>query len=529
METKIIDSLNYKKQFTDYASLSKEIKEFQKRLNHIGYLEHELLNVTKQNDSMYQAQFSLKELYHTIYIYHENKIDANLINLISDTGENGYFEIPIDNLEDVLQLLNTEIANQGAPFSVLQLKNIQKVRNGILSAELGLSNANKRNIDNILIKGYEAFPKSFLKHYLKIRPNQNFNLSKIKDKTIKLNSLKFATQIKDPEVLFTKDSTILYIYVEKAMSNTFDGFIGFGTNSETNKIEFDGYLNLNLTNNLNFGEVFTLYYKSDENEQKTFEINTKLPYLFNSPLGVELQLNIFKKDSSFVSVSQMAKLAFQFDSKNEISVGLKSTNSNNLLEEEATVNVSDYKSNHYLISYRHQNFQNYDPLFPIGLYVDFTAGIGTRKVNTINESQSIFNIDAYKIFNLNLKNSIYAKIKGGLLLSDTYLENEMLRFGGINSLRGFEENSLTADLFGVLNTEYRYRINNSLYVHSIFDAGYFENKISNLKGKLFGFGFGFGLRTKAGLFRFNYSSGKTKNQPFKFSDSKIHLSLTSKF
>ena len=52
---------------------------------------------------------------------------------------------------------------------------------------------------------------------------------KLKKKTQKLNDLKFASEIKTPEVLFAKDSTNLYMYIEKAKSNSFDGFLGFGT------------------------------------------------------------------------------------------------------------------------------------------------------------------------------------------------------------------------------------------------------------------------------------------------------------
>src|SRR5690606_8680474 len=131
-----------------------------------------------------------------------------------------------------------------------------------------------RTIDDIVLKGYEKFPKSFLKHYLKIKPKQVFSLSAIKNKTEQRSNLNFAKELKPPEVLFSKDSTILYLYLGKTTSNAFDGFLGFGTNEDTNKLEFDGYLNLNLTNNLNFGETFRLLYKSDENDQKTFEAST---------------------------------------------------------------------------------------------------------------------------------------------------------------------------------------------------------------------------------------------------------------
>ena len=83
------------------------------------------------------------------------------------------------------------------------------------------------------------------------------------------------------------------------------------------------------------------------------------------------------------------------------------------------------------------------------------------------------------------------------MISDSYFENELLRFGGINSIRGFEENSIYATLYGITNTEYRYKLNNSIFIHSIIDAGYFENKILNIKEKLFGYGFGFGILTNS--------------------------------
>ena len=56
-----------------------------------------------------------------------------------------------------------------------------------------------------------------------------------------------------------------------------------------------------------------------------------------------------------------------------------------------------------------------------------------------------------------------------------------------------EENSLVANMYGVLNTEYRYKLGNSLYLHSVIDAAYFENQLTDQKEKLFGFGFGLGF------------------------------------
>ncbi|MEZ4803890.1 MAG: hypothetical protein R2797_14035, partial [Gelidibacter sp.] len=313
-ETKVIDSLYYQKTFQDFGSLQNEVFFLKNKLTNIGYIESELIGLKKQNDSSFLASFSLNNPYKTIRLYFNDFVNRNILKLVSTEIHDNYIDIEIINLEKTLQLLNSEFSNQGDPFSILQLSNIKKVDDTNLYADLIVSEHHQqRIIDSIIIKGYEKFPKSFVKRYLKIKAKQPFNLKTIKDKMSELDNLVFATQIKDPEVLFTKDSTLLYIYVEKQKSNSFDGFLGFGTNEETSKLEFNGYLNLNLTNNLNYGESFKLLYKSDESEQKTFDVKARLPYLFSSPLGVELGLNIFKKDSTFITVSQSSKLDYQIN------------------------------------------------------------------------------------------------------------------------------------------------------------------------------------------------------------------------
>lgn len=530
-ETTILDSISYNKNHIDYNSIKTEIDSLHKRLFTYGYIESSLHEKTKINDSSYLAVFHLKNKYKDIHIYYEEDlIPKSILQKVSNQVFEDYFILAFQNIEKALYAINEEIGNLGFPFSEIQLQNISIKSDYTLKADLmKKSTLKKRQIDKIVLKGYEKFPKSYLKHYLRIKTNKTFNLSEIKSKTESLSELRFANQIKEPEVLFTKDSTILYLYVEKAKSNNFDGFLGFGTNEETDKIDFNGYLNLNLINNLNFGETFNLIYKSDENEQKTFNVKINTPYLFSSPVGAELSLNIFKRDSSFTTVDQTARIYYQVNPRTSLYLGVKNTKSNNLLKEEsAAIAIQDYNTNTYNLRFNYIQRQN-NRLFNKKILLSIETAYGKRTFLNSSENQTHLSFDAYKIFNLNRKNSAYIRLNGSGLFSDTYLENELTRFGGINSIRGFEENSLSASLFGLINTEYRYQLSNSIYIHTIIDFSYLENKLSSQKEKLYGFGFGFGLLTKAGLLKFNYANGKSEDQKFKFSNSKIHLSLTAIF
>lgn len=526
--TNIIDALGYQKNFDNYKKLQTEIANLKTKLTKRGYINTTIKSVTKQNDTLFEAQFILGKRINRVRINYDSDFNVEFLNSIHRKKDKNFFELEITELENYLKNLNSRISEQGDPFSTLQLVNISKLNSDLISADLKVVTNQKRRIDKIIVKGYEKFPKSYIKRFMKLKTGKSFNLNAIKEKVELLEDLRFASKIKDPEVLFTQDSTTLYIYVEKTKTNNFDGFLGFGTNENTNKIEFDGYLDLRLINNLNYGETLNLFYKSDEIDQQTIKIDADLPYLFASPVGLQIGLNIFRKDSTFLTAKQYAKINYQINTQHKIGVGINATNSTNLLENDTDI-LNDYTSNYYTLHYNYTKPQFYDPLFPINFSFDFSSGFGDRKNDFGTQSQTVFNIDAYKIFNLNNKNSFYTRLNGATLASNDYLDNELFRFGGINSIRGFEENSIVANLFGVLSTEYRYRLSNGIYVHSVFDAAYFENKLTDTKEKLFGFGFGLGLLTNAGLFRLNYSSGKTDNRPFKFSDSKVHVSLTATF
>lgn len=531
VETQNIDALNYAKTHKDYASIHSEINTVQKNLFKLGYIENKLITNKRVNDSTFRATIHLKRLYSHIHIYYDQTtIPASILNTISNNVNDNYFQLDFTEIESALNFINSKLTEDGYPFSKLQLSEIKIKNQKQLEATLDIvSNEEKRYIDNIVIKGYENFPRAYLKHYLKLKRSQTFDLSTIKKKLNQLSSLKFASEIKPSEVLFSKDSTKLYLYLKKTQSNAFDGFLGFNTNEDTNKIEFNGYLDLNLTNNLNYGESFQLLYKSGQNDQKTFEAKLTLPYLFKTPVGIDLLLHIYKQDSTFTTTNQSAKLHYQIHPKHKVYTGLLSTTSSNLLNETTSNTVSNYKTNFYTLAYEFTSPQPNSSLFPVNTQFYLETNFGKRKAQDTEISQTLISANTFKIFNLNKKNSVLFKIQSTLLDSKSYYDNELARFGGINSIRGFQESSLFATLFSVLNTEYRFLLNNNLYIHSITDVAYFENKILNTEEKLFGFGLGFGLLSNTGLFKFNYANGKSENKKFKLSNSTIHLSFIANF
>ena len=526
-ENKTIELIGYSKSFKNYETLLLEIKRFKDRAYVQGYIEAKVQNITK-NIAGTSIDVELGPRYESIDVY----VDKTLLKLleiktIKSKGSLTYFNVKVSVLEELMNQFTNTLANKSYPFASVNLKNIKPIDKTRLKADLSISTKKAREFNKVEIKGYEKFPQSFIKYYLGIKTNIPFNLEAIQAKTEALDQISFAKQLKPAEVLFTQDSTSVYLYLEKNKSNRFDGFLGFGSEETTGNLNLNGYLNLNLTNNLNYGESFELNYRNDENDLKTFDTKLNIPYLIKTPIGSELSLNIFKKDSTFTTYDQSANLYYQLDSKQRLFVGIRSIKSNILTPDESSSN-SDYRSNAYELSYTYIYRTPKDILFPVKSQIEIRLSIGNRKTSLIKTKQEMCLIKGFYLFELNRSNSIYIGGNYQDINSKEYFSNEFIRFGGIRTIRGFKENSINAISFGMLSSEYRYKLSQSLYVHSIIDAAYFNTPIKK-NNKLVGIGFGFGIITQGGLLKFNIANGKAENQSFKFSDSKVHLSLTANF
>ncbi|HET8804476.1 MAG TPA: POTRA domain-containing protein [Aequorivita sp.] len=524
------DSLRAKTSFKDFIDLKNETDTIHLKLQRMGYIESELLQLQKENDSSYIANFFLGKKYSEIKVYYSEKdFDKKELQRVASQITDTYFMLPFETIPISLRKLTALRNQEGNAFARLRLTEFEKDENDGLSANLFVDNGSIRNIDSIAIKGYEKFPRSYLKYYAGVKKGKIFNQKKLVEQNENLNSLGFVNAIKPPEALFRKDSTTVYFYLEKQNNNLFDGILGFATNEETQKLELNGYLNLELNNNLNYGEQLLINYKADGQEQVNFRAKITLPYILTTPFGLSGELKIFKRDSTFITTEQQLRATYQINPKSTTYIGYKGYDSSNLLDEViAGTPIEDFKSKFFILGATYIKAQN-RTLFPIKTEIILDTGIGSREKESNAEDQVFAETTLNNIFNLNFKNSIFVQNTTSVLFSETYLVNELFRFGGINSMRGFNENSIDASLFSVINTEYRYQFNEGVYLHSIIDVGYFENQTLSLKQKLYSFGLGIGLGTKAGLFRFNVANGNSENQPFSFSNSKIHISISSKF
>ena len=107
----------------------------------------------------------------------------------------------------------------------------------------------------------------------------------------------------------------------------------------------------------------------------------------------------------------------------------------------------------------------------------------------------------------------------------------MIRYGGLQSLRGFNEESLNAATFSLFTAEYRFLLDSKTFLHLFFDQAIANNPMAtNTKTTSpFGFGLGLNIASKTGIFSVSYALGKTNNDPINYSNGKIHFGVINYF
>lgn len=529
-ENDVLRSLEtYTKDIASKDALDQALDTFIKKIELKGFLGSRLDSLTNTNSLWIAYIDPGSRVSHITIDYHQipqTILSQNELKTYAKELTGTKIRIPFSELSGFMQSLVDLFEAKGNSFVQFTLRDIELTGNEA-NASLVMNLNRKRFIDKIVIKGYENFPKNYLIHELDLKIGSVFNKEKIERASRSVNNLSFAEEVKPPEILFTNDSTIIYLYVKKKKSNQFDGIIGFASKENDNGLEFNGYLDLSINNMFNSGETIALFWKNNGNNRQRFYLETEIPYLFNSPLTPKLNFELYRQDSTFSNTRAHISLQYNMIGKGQIAAQLNTENSNDL-SKGTTNGVSSYANLFYGISYIFKKLSS-DPLFPVTFNADVSLLAGSRKSEGESASQSKFILRSHFLYAINNKNYLFLQNSSGLLNSNDYFENELFRIGGIYNLRGVNEESIFASAYTIFNLEYRFKPNTSSYFYSITDFSYAENNLAQTNTNVISFGLGYAFQTKAGILNLSYALGKFDQAPVSFDNSKIHIKIVSNF
>lgn len=519
-ENNILSHIDYPKEHPNINSIEETIRHVDNNLYNLGYLN---LSRKQHKNKMHYTYMYRLGLPVTVTRLKTSDLSSKIKKILQIPSEEE-ITIPFEQTQSTLNRFTQLLEQEGLGTSTIQMQN-HTIVNDTLLCNLIINATAKRTLNKIEIVSQNKIPVSIIEKVTRKNIRKDYNEQLVSRISSEVTELDFVKETKPAETLFTEDTTTLFLFLNKNNTSQFDGYVGFN-NDENEKVRLNGYLDLQLNNILNKGEALNLYWKNDGNRQTDFHFNAEIPYIFNTPIALKGALDIQKQDSTYQNTKLELQLGYYFSYNNKMFIGYQTntsaTNGN-------SPDMQGYDSKFYTITYHYKKNRPYLLIFPTDLSIYIKAGTGKRTAEDLSDNQSFVEIDLKKNIQINRKNYLYLRWQDYTLFSNSFFINELQRFGGNNSLRGFQENSLYASKFSLINTEYRFLLSSSLYIHSIIDYAYQKNEKHNQKNHLYSVGFGIGMFTASGKFNLSFANGKQPNDNFKFDNTTIHISFSTIF
>ncbi|MBI1307412.1 MAG: hypothetical protein GC181_12480 [Bacteroidetes bacterium] len=462
-----------------------------------------------------------------------------------------------DQYQSMISNLMRFAENHGYPFAEIKLDSIEISDAGV-SAALVLNKNRLFVMDTLEIRGDAKVSKNFLAGYLGLEKDEPYNESLISKMNSKLRKLPFLDSRMNNRVYFIGNRVHVVLELKEKRTDQLDGIVGFAPNSTTdNKLLITGEVNMDLKNILRRGIGYSMHWKSFQQRSQELKLGSTVPYIFQKPVGVDVRLEYLKYDTLFFKLQSTAGVRYFFGGTNYLQfyyqnnyTSLISVDTNQIRVTKSLPSSNPVKVRSYGIELS-LNKVDYINNPRRGIQLSLNGNIGTRTIQKdarisqlkftessgsyftlydsikLNTTQGMLEYTANFFIPVFKQSAIVPSVSGKYLLAQKIFLNDLYRYGGMKSLRGFNENSLLASSFTIGTLEYRYLFSENSYFQLFFNGARTFNASGNsVKSDWpLGFGAGVNLEVKSGILSLAYALGREQGNPIKISNAKIHFGI----
>ena len=443
-----------------------------------------------------------------------------------------------------------EAENQGYPFATVGLDSLRIGAHDI-SGRVVLKRGQVVVFDSLQIIGNTKTRKQFLTKYLQIFPNQPYSQQRVLAAAQLLRQLPYLKLGAAPEVRFARGRARVYLLLDDRPSNQFDAIVGVLPRSGAGQsgVDFTGDVTVNLRNITGGGKQFGLQWRKTDALSQVFDVQYVHPNFFGTPLELSANFNLYRQNDAFQTLRPRLQVTYPTAQTGRVGFFFEQRSSRLLYDSATYANLRrlpdniDSQYNSYGLSYAWNSLD--DLFFPHrGYLLNAQGAVGTKTVlpNTalndtlyrrvpLRSTQYTGSFRAERYLRAGKQGVLLLRLRGEGIFNPRLYLNDLYRLGGLNSLRGFNENFYYTNAYAVSTVEFRQFTGADSYVFLFADQAYFRRDLpaDRSADAPTGLGAGLSFRTAAGLFQFVYSVGRASGQPFALGASKIHFGLTSRF
>jgi len=433
-----------------------------------------------------------------------------------------------------------ELESQGYPFAFIRADSIEETV-GQIRIRQTIVKGSKFTWDSLKIQGTALVNEKWLASMLHIKHGSTYSSTNWQNTERYLRTLPYIT-IKDKGTLrFAGTEAFPVLMLDKRKSNQADGIVGFLPNQQAQgKILINGEVNLLLNNLFKSGKSLQASWRSISDANQKIDLVYKHTGLAGKPIELIGQFSLLKQDSTFLS--KLARLDLNYVQTGGKKLGLFiSDNSSSIIGNSKSRDTN-------LISNTHQT--QYGLIASINTLSDYyyprkgmkgivEIAMGNKQLSNLPKDSKIetssiqgqvkLNLESY--FSITKNQVIMVRLQSQAMLNNNLQINELMRVGGLSTLRGFNENTFFAAQYGVGTLEYRLFTEASTYFTVFADQGWL--RYQTYRGSAIdtpaGIGIGANLAIASGIFNISYAIGRTNSSSFRFQNAKIHFGVIARF
>lgn len=448
----------------------------------------------------------------------------------------------VNEISRLFKKILGESQNTGFPFASVKLDSI-KINEGEITALLNYYSGPEIRFDSISIIGSNKVKKRWLSAYLDIKQGEPFNQKKVDEIETRLTELPFLNLQSKPIVTFQNEEATVNLELVDVKSNYIDGIVGFLPNEQDDgSLLITGQLDLSLSNIFNSGKSLELNWQSLKARSQLLDIGYSHPNILRSAVNFDLSFNLLKEDTLFLNREAEIGLSMR-QAKGLLSIFYRNRNMSVLTNEIVNNDLADIDLDYYGLRYQYHQWPTRS-LKKRGFGMLMEGAIGNKNIGeNINldagvkdnlESRSIqylVNGNITKHTWMGKYFVLYNAFSYSRIFNDYLFKNDLMRVGGLRTIRGFNENFFFVSEAAISNLEIQLHFQSDSYLFVFYDQAFIKNSVSELASEdnPYGLGLGIALKMKTGQLNLAYALGNSAEQKLDLNLSKFHFGYVARF
>jgi outer membrane protein assembly factor BamA len=394
-------------------------------------------------------------------------------------------------------------------------------------------------MDTLLLQSEDPLPKRFLTNYISYKRGSLYSEKYIQSIPNRIKELSFIQQTRPPQVIFSTQKADLVLSLKKKKANYFNGVVGVQP-VDGGGVVITGDAEIKLVNALNRGEDFELNWRRIQEQTQDFQARTSYPYLFNSPVGLDAGIRIYRRDSTFASFKTNIGGFLPLGGNNRLKIYYENNRSTTLASPASSSDLRNVTTRLYNLSMVIEKLDyRFNPRK--GLRFEIDAGTGKRGSSVPSSDSLVASVKNTSVYRLSWNSENYLPLFkrqtlrianfGAWYSAPDIARNELYRIGGFKTIRGINEEDIFASAWTVFSLEYRFILEQNSALFLFADQAWYEQRTVSqfITDTPLGFGAGVNFETKSGIFTFTYALAQQFDNPILFRNARISFGFRNLF